>query len=331
MKHFFLSYCMLGFFGHRFQISELKSPIVHFWDTPYKTDRSKFGFYDASGHVFTKKENASFVKLFNHKIPNLNYIHQYSDSFLLFQYEKKNADLKHTCLLDTRTKMILDFDWKNTSATEFIHDDNNMYYRFDYFGNVFQYSIDTGESFYKSLGFSSYEYLVTMKKKNSLLYVLNNMNIFRIYQLHQDGDLSCVYQNKIIERVLTKKMEISVVDKDHTHLIFMYMNDRIDIFTYDGKFNIKSISQIKKEGNAPIIDIAIQNDFLVLTTFRKVILYRYTGVFFEKIQEKVYKDLPNHSEILWKDRVLYFNNQDHLYTIQLDTSRYNQTYSVIKI
>ena len=126
-------------------------------------------------------------------------------------------------------------------------------------------------------------------------------------------------------------MEISVVDKDHTHLIFMYMNDRIDIFTYDGKFNIKSISQIKKEGNAPIIDIAIQNDFLVLTTFRKVILYRYTGVFFEKIQEKVYKDLPNHSEILWKDRVLYFNNQDHLYTIQLDTSRYNQTYSVIKI
>ena len=98
-----------------------------------------------------------------------------------------------------------------------------------------------------------------------------------------------------------------------------------------GKFNIKSISQIKKEGNAPIIDIAIQNDFLVLTTFRKVILYRYTGVFFEKIQEKVYKDLPNHSEILWKDRVLYFNNQDHLYTIQLDTSRYNQTYSVIKI
>ena len=46
---------MLGFFGHRFQI-RIKPPIVHFWDTSYKTDRSKFGFYDAYGHVYTKKK-----------------------------------------------------------------------------------------------------------------------------------------------------------------------------------------------------------------------------------------------------------------------------------
>lgn len=304
----------LGYFSHRFWIPNLNKPIVKFWET----DES-YGFQDTRGNIFLKKDNASFERILSTEIPFLNYFKKYSN-YYLFQYEKQLEDLKHTCFVDLRSNTWKDFEWTNTSSLEFIKDGN--FFRLDYFGNMFVYSTETKKTYYNNLDFGKYEFLRAIDHQEDYFYVLNNMNVFRIYRyFDKNFETLCVYENKMNHYKLTKKMLISPTEK-YKHVLFLYTDNTIEIFSYRDD-TIVALSSITLP--CTIVDVAFQKDFLVVAGIHSLHLYTFAGNEFEKIREKTYHDLPYFTEIFWYGKVLYFNNQDHLVTIQVDSSKYNST------
>lgn len=311
-------YGFLGYFSHRFWIPNLDKPIHRYWET----DES-YGFQDINGNIFLKKENASFEKIFSKNIPYLNYFKKYRN-FYLFQYEKQCQDVKHTCMMDLNTKKWKDFEWKNTSSIEYMNHED--YIRLDYFGNMFCYSTLTKKRYYSNLEFGKYEFIRAISHHKDYIYVLNNFNVFRIYRyFNSNFETLCIYENKINHNKVTRKMLISPTD-NYIHILFLYTDNTIDIFSYIDE-SIVALSSISSPTS--IIDVSFQGHYLIVSGAISLDLYKFHGNQFECIRKKKYHNLPYYTEIFWYEKVLYFNNQNHLLTIQADMSKYNKSYPII--
>jgi hypothetical protein len=321
--------CFLGYFSHRFYLPTLESAVWKFWK-PSGVDNT-FSFSDVKGNIFLKRENSSFEKILSSNIPNLNYFHTYNSNSYLFQYEKQHQDMKHTCYVDLNSNGWKDFEWTNTSALEYIH--KNTFFRYDYFGNVCVYPFKEEKKVYRSLNFGKFEHIQSIHHdKDNFLYILNNMNVFRIYRVCENSfESSCIYENKLMHRKLTKKILTS--SKGQTrHILFFYNDNSLDIFSYSNDATV-TLSTVRLPGSTTIVDAALQKDFLLVSGKKSLHLYKFiesqkTG--FEKIAERIYNDMPiYYTEIFWHGNCLYFNEEDCMVMIQIDVTKYNETFPLV--
>ena len=332
LPHFFKSLFFVSVsFNLNDQLISLKKPI-HRFHFESSSNCSLCIFSDTSGKLYSiHNNNTGFSSIGEKPIYHLQNLKTYENNTFLYSSET---------LMGQRTTVmkgnsLVNFLWsreENSSSIEFIN--KNSFYRFDYFGNYYQFNEKLKILQKKKIKMLNSMYFQSMFFLNNFLFAVTDQNRLQMYYFQEIDDLfintkEIVFSLALKQKTIVKKIKVKRYGIFFQILIWFY-DDNIELITIRdinnsnpkyrlSYYNYNVIDRNNFKG-INIVDIEFIKEFVVICCSKKIFIFEYSPYQNQctKILDRYY-NFPSFNQVVWYNNYILFNDNKFIPYLTIHT------------